>query len=371
MHLQPQILGSARVPQFLEEPFTLVPAAAGTDIPASARPRYERPILTILVVVALVLLIACANIANLALARATARRHELSVRLALGASRWRLARQLLVESLVLAGIGGFAGLLFAAWGSRVLVTQLSAPADRMVLDLSLDWRVLAFTAAITLVTALLFGTAPAFRAARAAPIDALKGAGRTGASTGGSLRASSGLVVAQIALSLVLVFAAGLFVRTFQRLASVPLGFDSDRVLAGRRRHGARGRSIRRTGRRSTTGSSARLPRVPGVAHAAGSMSTPVSGVPARHGPGARRCPERMVLSNVITPGWFAAYGTPLRDGRDIDDARYGERARGRRRERGVRAQVLSGPARDRRDRRRENRGRRRGGSGGAGRLQG
>ena len=125
------------------------------------------------------------------------------------------------------------------WGSRVLVTQLSAPASRMALDQSLDWRVLAFTAAVTRLTALLFGTAPALRAARAAPIDALKGAGRTGASTSG-LRASSGLVIAQIALSLVLVFAAGLFIRTFQRLASVPLGFDSDRVLAGRRRYGAR-----------------------------------------------------------------------------------------------------------------------------------
>ncbi len=308
---QPQILGSARVPQFLEEPFTLVPAAAGTDIPASARPRYERPILTILVVVALILLIACANIANLALARATARRHELSVRLALGASRWRLARQLLVESLVLSSIGGFAGLLFAAWASRILVAQLSAPADRMVLDLSLDWRVMAFTAAITVVTALLFGTAPAFRAARAAPVDALKGAGRTGGSTGGNLHASSSLVVAQVALSLVLVFAAGLFVRTFQQLATMPLGFDSARILLVEvdTARAAVNPADRTSFYDRLVGAVA---GVPGVAHAAGSMWTPVS-APSTPDAG------RMVLSNVITPGWFAAYGTPLRDGRDID----------------------------------------------------
>jgi putative ABC transport system permease protein len=320
--LQPQILGSSRVPQFLQEPFTLVPAAAGTDIPASARPRYERPILTILVVVALILLIACANLANLALARATVRRHEMSVRLALGAPRWRLARQLLVESLVLAAIGGFAGLLFAAWVSRVLVTQLSAPADHLVLDLSLDWRILAFTAAITVVTAVLFGTAPAFRAARVAPVDALKGAGRTGGSTGGSLRVPNGLVIAQVALSLVLVCAAGLFVRTFQWLASVPLGFDSDRVLV-----------INVDTARATTDPADRtafyhrlvgaVAAVPGVAHAAGSMSTPVSsGLPSAVTVSAAPsmpASERMVLSTVITPEWFATYGTPIRAGRDID----------------------------------------------------
>jgi predicted permease len=321
--LQPRILDSIRVPQFLEEPFTLVPAAAGADIPASARPRYGRPILTVLAVVALVLTIACANVANLALARATARRHELSLRIALGAPRWRVARQLLTESLVLAGIGGFSGLLFAMWGSRVLVTQLSAPAGVMVLDPSVDGRVLAFTAAITLLTALLFGTVPALRAARADPIDALKNAGRTGASTGG-LRASSGLVIAQIALSLVLVFAAGLFIRTFQRLAGAPLGFDSDRVLL-----------VDVDTARATIDPAERTPfyqrlvdtvaAVPGVAHAAGSMSTPaggglpsavtVPGAPSRSGS------ERMALSTVVTPGWFATYGTVIRDGRDIDPA--------------------------------------------------
>src|SRR5262249_38782372 len=137
---------------------------------------------------------------------------------------------LLVESLVLALGGALLGLLFASWGSRALVAQLSTEVSRVVLDLSLDWRVLAFTAAVTMLTALLFGTAPAFRAAAVAARDALEEQGRTG-SGDGRLSVSSGLVVAQVALSLMLVVAAGLFGRTFSRLATLRLGFDSERVL--------------------------------------------------------------------------------------------------------------------------------------------
>jgi hypothetical protein len=156
---------------YLKDPFSVVAASTGTSY---LRTRYERPLETLMVVVGLVLLIACANIANLLLARAAARRRELSIRLALGASGWALARQLLSESLLLSGVGALVGLLVARWGSALLVHQLSSRPNGVVLDLSLDWRVLGFTALVAITTAVLFGTAPALRATRVDPNEALK-----------------------------------------------------------------------------------------------------------------------------------------------------------------------------------------------------
>ena len=311
---------------FLKDPFTLTPAATGTS---NLRVRYQRPLLTILVVVALVLLVACANIANLLLARATARRHELSVRLALGAPRWRLVRQLLVESLVLSAAGAVLGLLFAAWGSRALVAQLSTQVTRVALDLPLDWRVMGFTAAVTIATALLFGTAPAFRAARVDPAIALRATAgkpypdhilvRRSLGEGGS----SGLVIAQVALSLVLIVAAGLFVKSFARLANVRLGFDRDQILV-----------VNVNALRSRVEPAARVQLfqrltdavsgVPGVLAAAGSVVTPVSNSIWNYNisvPGAPELSERdrSSLVNMVTPGWFATYGTRILQGRDID----------------------------------------------------
>src|SRR6185503_18639230 len=148
---------------YLSEPFAFVGAAGGQS---SLRDAYGRPLMVMMAVVGIVLLIACANIANLLLARATSRSHEWSVRLALGASRGRLARQLLIESLLLAAMGAAAGVAVAHWGSRLLVAQLVT--DAVSLELPMDSRMLAFTAAAGLIAALVFGVAPAWRAARGA-----------------------------------------------------------------------------------------------------------------------------------------------------------------------------------------------------------
>jgi len=315
--LPPEVLQS-----FLNDPFTLVPSAV---VPSSLRRQYTRPLLTILVVVALVLLVACTNVANLLLARASARRHELSVRLSLGASRWRLARQLLVESLVLASVGALLGLAVAAWGSRAIVSQISTSVSRIALDLSLDWRVLAFTVAVTLLTAILFGAAPAFRATDIAPMGVLKEHGRNASGARGVVFAG-GLLVAQIAVTVVLVVAAGLFVRTFTSLATLHLGFDPDRVLLVNMNSG-----------RASVDPTQRVPLyerardavrvVPGVADVALSTVTPVSGggmVRRIEVSGGVAVPSTFLNSNgfanVISPGWFSTFGTPVIAGRDFND---------------------------------------------------
>ncbi len=324
-NLQPAILGvtpegmSAVNPPQNREPFTLASAATGTSLPvrgpSGLRQSYARPLATILVVVLLVLAIACVNIANLLLARTTARRHELSVRIALGAPRSRLARQLLIENLVLAALGAIGGLLIAGWGSQALVAQLSTPTDRITLDLSFDWRTLAFTAGVAIATVGIFGTVPAVRATRVASMDVLRMQGRSASwhPPGGRrlATASNGLVIVQIALSLALVVAAALFVRSFERLTRVPLGFDPDRVLV-----------VNVDMQRAATHPAERMRlyqqivdaagRVPGVAHAGGSIWTPVDGG-MRMGDS-----ESRVTFNFVTPGWFAAYGTAVRIGRDF-----------------------------------------------------
>jgi predicted permease len=303
--------------RFLADPFTLRPAATGTS---RLRLRYERPLVTLTAVVGLTLLVACGNIANLLLARAAARRHELSVRTALGASGWRIARQLLAESLLLSTTGAVLGVAVAVAGSRVVVAQLSTNVGRTFLDVGIDPRMLAFTAAVAVGTALLFGTVPALRAARAAPIDAMKEQGR-----GTSRRAgvAGTLVVTQVALSFVLLVGAGLFLRTFASLAARDLGFERGRALlvsVDARRAGLDSAALRATWERVREAALA----VPGVARAGLSAITPVSGDTRNNIialPGRPPLPERerLVMMNVVSPGWFATLGTPLVAGRDFD----------------------------------------------------
>jgi putative ABC transport system permease protein len=306
------------IDRYLKAPFALAPGAIGYSGASDLRTTYERPLTILMVVVALLLLIACVNVANLLVAQAASRRSELSLCLALGASRWRLVRLLGTESALLYGTGAALGLALATAVGQMLVQQISTPANAVFLDLSLDGRVFAFAVAVTMATTLVFGTAPAFRASRVAPIEALKQQGRTG--PGAALGALAGWpMVGQVALSLLLVVAAGLFVRTFASLANRPLGFEPARVLL-----------VDVDAARTTNDASKRLRlyerardavrALPDAAEAALSLRTPVgrgqftpdvaiAGVADTRGP---------VWANLISPRWFDTFGTPVVAGRDL-----------------------------------------------------
>ena len=300
---------------WLPDPFTLEAAATGTS---PLRQRFTAPLLAMSAVMVLVLLIACANIANLLLARGAARRHELSVRVALGASRWRLVRQLFAESLLLSAMGALIGLILSLWTSRAIVAALSTTSQPVLLDLTPDWRVLTFTIGMAIATAVLFGTAPARRSARVAPIEALKSQGR---GVSGSTM-SSGLIVAQVALSLLLVFAAGLFVQTFARLARVPLGFDPDHVLVtGVNAHAVPFEDRIAAFQRLVDAAAA----VPGVIAAGASLDPPIVSqftadlVVSQPGTSAPPDAPRIRRVSTITPGWLSTYNVPILLGRDFD----------------------------------------------------
>lgn len=205
----------------------LTPMANGLS---SIRQQFSEPLQILMAIVALVLLIACANIANLLLARSTARARELAVRQALGAQRSRLVRQLLTESLTLALIGGLLGIGFALVANRFLLRMVSGGPDVLPIDVGLNLRLLAFTFAVTIATAILFGTIPAFRATRLHLTDSLKdGRGPSGAGTKNPL--AKVLVISQVALSLVLTVGAGLFLRSLVNLNHIDPGFNRENVL--------------------------------------------------------------------------------------------------------------------------------------------
>jgi predicted permease len=206
----------------------LSPASQGLS---ALRAQFSEPLRILMTVVGLVLLIACANVANLLLARATARQKEIAVRLALGAGRLRLVRQLLTESVLLALLGGAAGLLFAKWVSGLCVALIPDRAGSIDLDLYVDSRMLAFTAIVSMLTGIVFGLVPAWQATRTDLAPTLKGGARDIGQGQRQFRLGRGLVAMQVALSLMLLIGAGLFVRTFQKLKTLNPGFDAGNLL--------------------------------------------------------------------------------------------------------------------------------------------
>ena len=316
---QPQIIEGATWSR-AREPLTLAPAATGNS---SLRSRFETPLFAMVVAVGLVLVVACANIASLFLARALARRRELSVRLALGASRSRIARLLLIESLIVAALGAAIGLAFAKWSGALLVQQLSTWQTTVSLDLALDWRVLAFTAALACLSAIIAGVAPVLGLKSVAPGDAIKDAGR-GIAGDRRFAVRSALVVAQVAVSLVLVVGAGLFLRTFASLNQLPLGFVPGPLLVAELNLQASGGPPEERGARveRLRAAAAAVPGVRSATVAAerilngGGWSSGLVGIGDAQ-PSLRR---PALWLNATTPGWFETMGTPLRIGRDFQD---------------------------------------------------
>jgi predicted permease len=200
---------------------------------ARVMPSFRTPLVIfmalLMTVVGLVLLIACANVANLLLARAAARRKEIAIRLSLGASRGRLIRQLLTESVLLSALGGIGGLLLAAWGANALMTFKPPVPVPLDIDLSIDWRVLGFTIGVSLLTGVLFGLAPALAASRSDLVTSLKD--DSGAVGRGRGRLRGAFVVVQVALSLLLLIGSGLFLRSLRNASSIDPGFDADNLL--------------------------------------------------------------------------------------------------------------------------------------------
>jgi putative ABC transport system permease protein len=284
-------------------------------------------LLTLVGAVAFVLLIACANVANLLLARATARQRELAVRSALGADRTRLVRQLLAESLVLAGAGGAAGLVIAWWGLHLLraaaTDQLSIPRLETV---SIDGWVLAFTLIASIACGLFFGVIPAMTASGASLIDALREGGRTGSASRGN-RTRSGFVVVEVAAALVLLVGAGLLVRSFMELLNVHPGFDPSHTVTMRvSLPGSRyGEEIQRV--QFFQRALERVAALPGVEAAGATSSLPLSGPGAATSfevvgqPRAARGEEPVVDVRVAARDYFHAMGIPLLKGRLFNES--------------------------------------------------
>lgn len=293
----------------------------------------QRVLWTLLAAVGFLLLIACANVANLMLARAADRERELAVRISLGASPRRLVRQLLTESVVLSGVSGLIGVALALKGTAVLVALVpSGLSIQTLASVSVDWRLLVFAAGVSVATGLLFGVAPALNATRADVQETLKEGGRGGSSISqSSARLRNALVVAEMSLALVLLAGAGLMVRSFSALSHVDLGFRAEHVLTAR---------LSLPGRKFGTDTAVaqffrnvddRIAAVPGVQAAGAINMMPLTGQRSVNGfavegrPAPEPGTEPAGDMRSITPGYFRAMGIPIKAGREFtEDDRLG-----------------------------------------------
>ncbi len=307
-----------------EKSVTILPESE-TRIPPEARTAAYAIIAVVVTIINLVMLIACLNLANLLLARATTRSKEIAVRLAVGAARWRIVRQLLTESVLLAALAGAAGTLLAMWLMRVLAASLPALPEgfRIAIDLQLDWRVLLYTLAVSLLVGLLFGLAPALQASRPDVIVALKEGGEGYAGARRQSRLRNGLIVTQVALSVVLLAGAGLVLRSVRNLRPIGLGFDSlnlvvapigleERLYDRARSHDFYQRLAERT---------RALPGVRSVTF----VDHPFIGLARSRNPvgieGYQAAPgeDIQIDRNTVGPGYLTAMNIPITQGRDFD----------------------------------------------------
>ncbi|MGC1482433.1 MAG: ABC transporter permease [Candidatus Acidiferrum sp.] len=327
--LSPQIFAGALPKNWNEKgqarflKFILVAAPAATGM-SWVRRQFEQPLNILMGVVGLVLLIACANIASLMLSRAAARHKEIALRKALGASRARLIRQLLTESVLLSTAGAVLGVVFARWGSSLLVRYISTQRDAIFLDLTFDWRILSFTAAVALFTGLLFGVLPAFRSTRVSLTSAMKGSQTGDAESSTKFRPGKWIVASQVALSLVLLVASGLFLRSLVKLVTMDIGFDRNDVLIVRTDlHTAKIAPERQPAMFEEIEN--RLRTLPGVVSASRSVITPVSNRTWDNAlqvdtPNPPTGEDAIAFFNFISAGYFETLRTPLLAGRNLND---------------------------------------------------
>jgi putative ABC transport system permease protein len=305
--------------RFMEGRLLVESAATGFS---GLRNRFSAALVVLMCMVGLVLLIACANVANLLIARGFMRQKEIAVRLSLGASRKRLVKQLLTESLLLSAIGGIAGIAIALGLTRALLSLIPVGSAPLLIEPRPDGRILAFTALLTILTGIVFGLLPALRASRPDPWTTLKDTVGSIAGAGGSLFLRKGLVAAQVALSFLLLFGAGLFVRSLQNLKTTETGVDLDNLITFQLAPDLNGYDTRRL-TNFYDQLLERLRSIPGV-KSAGLAAVPIlagtewDNYMSVEGHRPVDGEDMQAFMNAISPGYFSTMQIPFLEGRDF-----------------------------------------------------